>query len=67
MRKVRNFFFSNMFVDRLLTNRSLENFRDFVSLNYGGCFDKLVFEESSYIALVAVKTPLNICYEDFQN
>ena len=55
-----------MYVDRLLTNRSLENFEDFVSLNYGGCFDKIVIEESNYIALVAVKTPLNICYENFK-
>ena len=65
MRKVRTYF---KHVCRPATHEPVfRKFGDFVLLNNGGCFDKIVFGGSNYITLAAVKTPLNICYEDFQN
>ena len=63
MRKVRNYF--KMILDRLLTNQSLENLANYLEILCSGTMAVptiLTFGELSYIAPVAIKTPLNICY-----
>ena len=65
VRKVRNYF--KHILDRLLTNQSLENLEILCHRTMAVVSTNLVFGEPSYIAPVAVKTPLNICYSKIKN